>query len=293
MKDDKKLPVPALEKAARVLQYLSGRTEGSTLTDICRDTNLPKSSAFSLLLTLEELGYIQKTGNVYLLGVRLYTLGCRALEHVVSAKRYRPALVALRDKTRFTVHFCTYENGKLTVLDKLDGFGVVQFKAYKGQRKRLNTSAGGKALAAFLPDEELKNVLAAGFDRFTPTSIANAQDFLAHLEDIRRVGYSIDEGEGETGVRCLGAPVFMDGGRVFGGVSLTTISPLLPLVEIPHYAALLLQTAAEISRSLSYAGPYPLPQCDPTLPHPYVEQIEAMQPQENAEHGPFTPGSYD
>ena len=283
MEVNKKLPVPALEKAAKVLQYLSGQTDGCTLTDICRDTQIPKSSAFSLLLTLEELGYVQKTGSVYLLGIRLYTLGCRALDQVVSAKRYRPALAALREQTRFTVHFCMYENGRLTVLDKLDGYGVVQFKAYKGQRKRLNTSAGGKALAAFLPEDELKSVLAAGFDHFTPTSISNAPEFLSHLEDIRRVGYSIDEGEGETGVRCLGAPVFMEGGQVFGGVSLTTISPLLPLGEIPHYATLLLHTAAEISRLLSYSGPYPLPQCDPTLPHPYVKQIEALQARESAE----------
>lgn len=277
MTENKKLPVPALEKAAKVLQYLSGQKEGGNLTDICRDTRLPKSSVFSLLQTLEELGYVQKQGGSYLLGIRLYTLGCCALDHVISAKLYRPALLRLREQTRFTVHFCMYENAKLTVLDKLDGYGAIQFKAYKGQQKRLNTSAGGKALAAFLPESELKNVLDAGFDHFTATSISTPAEFLAHLQDIRRVGYSIDEGEGEVGVRCLGAPVFMAGGQVFGGVSLTTISPLLPLGDIPHYASLLLQAATEISRSLSYTGPYPLPGCNPGMPHPYIAQIEAMQ----------------
>lgn len=277
---DHKSAAPAVDKAAAILQHLSAQDGACTLTEICKGTGLPKSSAFTLLNTLEALDYVRRGDNGYTLGIRLYTLGIRALDHVISAKVYRPALQKLRDVSGFTVHFCLYDNAKLTVLDKLDGPGVVQFKAYKGQRKRVNTSAGGKALAAFLPEDELVNVLHAGFDHFTAMSIADPESFVTHLDGIRQTGYSIDEGEGEIGVRCLGAPVFSRGGQVFGGISLTTIVSQLPLRDIPRYVHLLLETAAEISRALSYTGPYPLLGCDPQRPHPYLLQIEAMYGEE-------------
>lgn len=276
MSEAKKANAPAMEKSAAILEYLYEQDHPCTLTDICKHTRLPKSSVHTLLTTMEALSYIRKENNNYTLGIRLYSLGCRAMEHAILTQVYLPALRRLRDTTGFTVHLCMYENGKLTVLDKLDGPGVVQFKAYKGQRKRLNTSAGGKALAAFLPEDELQKVIAGGFDQFTATSIADAGAFVRHLAGIRKVGYSIDEGEGEVGVRCLGAPLFLYGGKVFGGVSITTISSQLPLQQISHYASLLLAAAAEISRALSYTGAYPLPCSNPELPHPYIEEIRKM-----------------
>ncbi len=277
MQETGKYDVPALIKTDAILQYLSTRQGPCTLTEICNQTGLAKSTVFTLLGTLEELSYVHKKNNAYILGIRLYTMGSCALEQTISTKSYRATLEWLCGETGFTVHLCMYEHGRITVLDKLDGSGIVQFKAYKGQRKRLNTSAGGKALAAFLSEEELKNVIEAGFDHFTATSISDESSFLRHLSDIRQVGYSIDEGEGEVGVRCLGAPIFLHGGQVFGGVSLTTISSQLPLSEIGNYVGYLLKAAEEISRSLAYAGPYPLPTCDAGMQHPYIAQIEATQ----------------
>ncbi len=277
MQETSKYDVPALIKTDAILQYLSAQQDPCTLTEICNKTGLAKSTVFTLLGTLEELRYIRKEDNAYSLGIRLYTMGSRALEQAISPKSYRPTLERLCLETGFTVHLCMYDQGRITVLDKLDGSGIVQFKAYKGQSKRLNTSAGGKALAAFLPEKELKNVIDAGFDHFTTTSISNVDAFLRHLSDIRQVGYSIDEGEGEVGVRCLGAPVFLCGGQIFGGISLTTISSQLPLSEICNYIGYLLKAAEDVSRALAYAGPYPLPICDPTKPHPYIAQIETLQ----------------
>jgi DNA-binding IclR family transcriptional regulator len=69
-------------------------------------------------------------------------------------------LEKLRDETHFTVHLCTYDNGESICLEKIEGFGSVRFLSYVGERKPLNVSACGKAIAAFLPEHELQKLFA-------------------------------------------------------------------------------------------------------------------------------------
>ena len=46
-----------------------------------------------------------------------------------------------------------------------------------------------------------------GMPRYTPTTLTTPQEFLAALADVRRLGYGLDEGEQEVGVRCVAVAV--------------------------------------------------------------------------------------
>lgn len=247
--------VPAVEKSLLILEHVTNAQDGCSLREIYTDLGIAKTSAFSILNTLIYGGLIRKDlKGRYIPTLKLTAMGLKARETTNEVQFVRPLLEKLRDSTGFTVFYCIYDNGEQIVLHKLDGFSSIIFDSYIGQRKRMNTSANGKAMAAFLPRQELELVLSKGLDKLTSKSICDESAFLSHLEEIRRQGYSVDDGEGELGIRCIGAPVFMYGGRLYGAVSISTLNDNLPFSEIPAYAEQLLKTTSAISRDLGCEG---------------------------------------
>ncbi|TMV49073.1 IclR family transcriptional regulator [Paenibacillus mesophilus] len=254
-----KYSVPALEKSIAIMDYLALAGNGVSFTDLSKELGLPKTSVYTILNTLESYGFIRKSpGGSYHLGLKLYSLGMSAIRGIDTATTIVPYMEQLRDETNFTVHLGAYDKGEFVCLEKIEGPGMVRFQSYRGERKKMNTSAVGKAIAAYLPEQELQLVISKGLISRTPNSIATENAFREHLHHVRECGYAIDDEEGEMGVRCIGVPVFMSDGIVYGGISLTTLKGNLPVQSLPQYGNMLIEAGREISSRLGYKGPYPV-----------------------------------
>jgi len=69
-------------------------------------------------------------------------------------------------------------------------------------------TAVGKAILANYPDEEVIALLGrTGMQRHTDRTLVTPEAFLKELAEVRRLGYAVDEGEQEIGVRCVGVAV--------------------------------------------------------------------------------------
>ena len=70
------------------------------------------------------------------------------------------------------------------------------------------STAVGKAILANYPDEEVIALLGrTGMQRHTDRTLVTPEAFLKELAEVRRLGYAVDEGEQEIGVRCVGVAV--------------------------------------------------------------------------------------
>ena len=244
-----KLPVPAIGKAFAILDYLVQSAEPRSLKEIYTYLKIPKTSAFSMLNSLIACGVVRKleTG-AYIPGLRLYTLGIGARTAQERTRVFLPRLQALRDEVGYTVFMSIYENGEQVVWEKVDGFESVVFKAYLGERKRMNTSSAGKAIAAYLSENELNNALSRGMEQLTENTISSKDAFIAHLNEIKKRGYAVDDEESERGIFCLGVPMFAHDGRVFGAVSMSTIKSKMHFHDIDKYVSALKSAAQEMSQ---------------------------------------------
>lgn len=94
----------------------------------------------------------------------------------------------------------------------------------------------GKAMMAFLPEQEQKEYTSRPLEPYTETTITDSQTLLKELETIRQRGYAIDDMEHEYGVVCIGVPVFGNDGRVVAAVSVSAPSLRLKKHIIKIYA---------------------------------------------------------
>ena len=79
----------------------------------------------------------------------------------------------------------------------------------------------GKALLAFLPEEEQLQHIPTTFTKFTENTLTSQEALLEDLRQIRARGYSIDNMEHEYGVVCVAVPVFGHNGFPVAAISIS------------------------------------------------------------------------
>ncbi len=246
---------PAVEKAFAVLELISHHPGGLRMIDIVEQLELPKTSTFVLLRSLERMGYLAAdSDNHYRLTLRLFELGMRAMSQVDIISVARPHLERLVDETGLTAHLAALEGGDAVYLARVEAPGLVRFDTFVGKRAPAHLTAVGKAILAYLTSEELEALLPAlDLSAGTARAMHSKEDLRRRLTEVREAGYAIEDGEEVEGVRCVAAPIRGDGGRVVASVGVIQLQSQLGDERLPVVAAELMRTAESIAQVVTAA----------------------------------------
>ena len=236
---------------ARGLTLLEKVGEGvHTLDGLAQALGLPKSTAHRLARALVQTGYLRhQPRRGYTLGPKLIRLGFQAHAQQELPLLARPHLEWLRDRTGETVHLGILEGREVVYVDKLPGRRELQLASRVGSRFPAQSTALGKALLAYLPEEAWAQHFIPGLKR-TPRTIADPENFKEELRLTRSRGYALDLEENEVGVRCVAAPVWDGQGKVVAAVSLSTAAVYLDEERIQEVVPLVQEAARRVSREL-------------------------------------------
>lgn len=246
---------PAVEKAFAVLECISLADRGLRMVDVVKQLQMPKSSAFVMLSSLERLGYLLRdpTGR-YRLTLRMYELGTRALRAMSDSDVVdlaEPELERLRDLTGLTVHLARRDGASVVYLLKLEGRGLVRFDTYVGKRAALHLTGVGKALAANLTEDVLNSVATdLDFTQGTSKAAKSMEAFTCELEKVREQGYAVEEEEEVAGVVCVAAPICNRLGEVSVAVGVVGLAHHLVGDTQAEVAVAVTNTARAISELL-------------------------------------------
>jgi DNA-binding IclR family transcriptional regulator len=222
--------VDAAAKALELLSVFSFREPRLSLADLATRTGIPRATAFRLLSTLEQSGFLAKDHGAYQLGIKCFVLGNIVAGGLDLRETSHPHLVALRDTTRETTQIAILDHWQVVYLERVPSpypSGFMRTRA--GAILPAYCTGLGKTLLAHAPEAEVE-AWAAGqkFPALTPHTITSAKRLLKELRVIRERGYAIDDEEREKGVKCLAAPVRNHGGGVVAAVSVAGPIDRLP-----------------------------------------------------------------
>lgn len=243
---------PAADRTAqsveRPLAILTTLASGpKSISEVARELDIHRSTALRLLRALEARHFVRREADMrYRLGGMLFSLAYQALEDIDLRNVAAPHLAKLNEITRETVHLGIVEGNQLLYIDKIDGHAAVRLWSRVGKRSSPHCTGLGKAMAAFLPSDELEQ-LAYGltYEIHTPRTIAGPEQFLAEMARIREQGWAIDDAEHEPLVHCIAAPIRDAQGAAIGAISVA--SPVTPLDTLRTFLPDLLSAAAAIS----------------------------------------------
>jgi DNA-binding IclR family transcriptional regulator len=247
--------VPALDRALNALELLASSRHGYSLPELSVALKVPKSSAHSLLLTLERRGYLHRNlkTNRYLLGLQLFSLANMALAGSELREKAAPFLRALTGRTRLTAHLAVLDHHEPVLIDKAEPPGVYKLATWLGKRMELHCTGIGKAVLAYFTEDELEQVIRQrGLPRHNDNTIASPKRLRDELARIRRFGYALDDEEEEIGYRCVGAAIFDATGKVVGGVSVSGDIENVIADRLPSLAEQVKLCAGSVSAMLGY-----------------------------------------
>ena len=214
--------VPAVEQAARILLCLAqDSSDRKALTAICNDVGIHKSKAFSILNTLRHFGFVEKDpqNKAYALGPGLLFLSSKVLNNLDLRDAVAPYLQDLSHKTNSTALLCIVADQHTFVVAKDEGSQDIGVTIRVGHRFPLTWGAHGKAMAAFLPDSDREEVLAAGKLYFHGDPSTFDRDRLEQeMARCRRTGFAFDLGDMKAGIHAVASPVFGPGAKLVGSI---------------------------------------------------------------------------
>jgi DNA-binding IclR family transcriptional regulator len=203
--------VPAIAQAARVLLCLTEADSSYvSLTKVCEKVGIHRSRAFSVLHTLQKFGFVQRNtdGKGYSLGPGLLGLSRRYLDNLSAPKLAESLLEDLARKSGSTAALGLIAERNVFIAAKHEGGNPLGFTTRVGHRFPLTYGCHGKAIAAFLPKEELNELLKEKKLYFHGEPERFDKDKLRYeIKRCRERGYAEDLEEIVPGLSFVAAPV--------------------------------------------------------------------------------------
>jgi IclR family acetate operon transcriptional repressor len=218
--------IQSVDRALYLLETIAEAGGEATLTDLSNRTGLNISTCHHLLATLIKRGFAAKVQGrrLYALGPRILYLSHACLQ-VDLPRRAQPYLETINRVTGETVHLAGLQGDTVVTLAVREARHAVRVDTGKvGKLEAPHATSVGKAMMAWLPEDEIQRILANGMKRFTDNTITEFPAFIEALRVVRRNGYALDREEFLPGVICVGAAIRDQAGTVIGAISASTPS---------------------------------------------------------------------
>lgn len=254
--------VQSVERALVLLDTLAEQNSGLTLTELCELVDLHASTAYRLLATLLEHGYVRqdKRSKAYRLGFRLLRVGQAANEQLDLRDEVIGDLKALARDVQELANLVIPNGAQATYIAQAngrEGRSGVQMFTQLGANVPLCCTAVGKCILAYLPEDERKQILKEeNIKEYTPHTITSVLQMQDELEQVRCNGWAVDDEERELGVRCVASPVWDATDKVIAAVGISGPTGRITPDRLEGLGETVMKTAKAVSRRLGYRGDF-------------------------------------
>jgi DNA-binding IclR family transcriptional regulator len=199
--------VPALRRTEDVLQHLTASRSPVKASELLAATRLSKSTLYLLLESLERRRWIERSGDGYVVGVRLFELGSAYLRHDGLQDAFRTLASTFVEKHNEVVQMAVLDGAEVFYVAREDPKRPVRLVSDIGTRLPAHCSALGKVIMAHMDDAEVAALLPPTLIALTEHTITKLPQLLKALAQVRRTGVALDIEEVSAGLHCFAAYV--------------------------------------------------------------------------------------
>jgi len=247
-------PIQSVARAAQLLKTLAAVGHAATVPMLAGRCGLQRTTAWRLLITLEDAGLVEREP-----GTGRFQVGYGALAIAASllgeshgmVRLLRPVLEELAARTGESAALSIIRDETIFVVDQANPRAVLSAN-WIGKQFPLHTSSPGKLLLAALPADKLERMLGRPLARLTPRTITDPAALRRELAGVRASGVAVSDEEFEPG--CVGISAAVRGWDPVPVAILTITGPRsrIPRRRLRELGLELLDTAGDAARRLGY-----------------------------------------
>lgn len=255
MKKKSSETLKSVDKALQILEAFNISHPELSVSELEEILSLPKVSIYRFLRVLLKKGFIMQNSQTrkYRLGIKVFELGSIVLKDMELRKVAFPLIEELSKQSGETVHLGVLDGKEVVSIEGSESGHSLRISLPIGKRVYLHSTGIGKAILAFLQDEEIDEIIKEkGLPRFMKNTITDPEALKQEIQLIRERGYAVDNEENEPGIRCVAAPILDSSQHVIASISISGPSVRITDERIPELANMVVETSQKISRRLGY-----------------------------------------
>ena len=191
-----------------------------TLSEVAIRAGLPPATARRCLHTLEELGFVTRSGRAFVLRPKVLELGAAYLESMNIETLTKTHLEGLASRTGDSAALSVLDGTDIVYVARASARTLMRLEAHVGSRFPAHPTSMGRVLLAGLGAEALKRYFQqATLTALTRHTVTDRSKLAKLIDECRQAGYSVVEDELAYGVVAVAVPVLDDAGRVVAALN--------------------------------------------------------------------------
>ena len=242
--------IQSIDRAVRILHCFESKPELS-LSEICSEVKLHKSTVYGIVTTLKNNDLLQKDPDtgIYSLGLGLYKLASNV--NIDLRRISLPFLQELCNTTTETVNLVIPDGSNIIYVEKCESSLSMHVSTNIGTQLPMYCTAVGKAILAYMESDQASKILdQSQLLAKTENTVISKDLLMASFPEIRRRGYALDLEELEYGLVCIAAPVVNSIGQPIAAVSCSGPIRRINQETIPALGERVMRCAIHISEMI-------------------------------------------
>jgi IclR family pca regulon transcriptional regulator len=241
--------IDSVEKALRVLMTFSAEHPALTVSEAAELTNLTRTTARRVLLTLVRLGFVRADDRRFRLNPSVLRLGYGYLSSQPWWEHAQPRMRTLADRLDESCSMAALDGPDIVYVARVPSSRGTSITLTTGSRLPAYPTSMGRVLLAALPPAELDAYLReVELVALTERTVTDPARLRAELDAVRARGYALVDGEREIGVRSVAAPVRTRSGVVLAALNVSVNAARISVEDLTERCVpVLLETARAIS----------------------------------------------
>lgn len=248
--------VPALERGLRILCEFTREHRTLSAPELARRFDLPRSTVFRLLTTLENMGFLEKAegGRDYRLGLAVLRLGFEYLASLELTQLGTPLLQRLSEELHTSCNLVVRDGRSIVYVAKVSQATPFASSVTVGTRLPAHATVLGRILLEDLTLPQLRDLYPEDhLESFSPSTPRTVTELFDMVQADRQRGYVLGEGFFESNISSIAAPVRDHSGHIVAALGATIPSGHIEESRIDEMVARVRATADDISGLLNYA----------------------------------------
>lgn len=246
-------------RAMHVLYALSQHADGMSLGQLSEQLQLPKTSLFSLLRSLEMGGYVISKEGQHRLGAESLKLAAAMQGNQRFPSLVRTLYAQLPVELSETVIFSVLSEDRLSVVytDVVEAQVSFRYSPRPGSQRPLYSTSLGHLFMVYDPRFDFDAyVRSTRMEKIGPNTVTTRKALKEALERVAATGVSLSSGGIDAGVDGLSVALFDRSESIIAAIAV--IGPTARMQQQhDRNRKEALRCGEEISRILGYTGPYP------------------------------------
>ncbi|KGR82051.1 IclR family transcriptional regulator [Lysinibacillus odysseyi 34hs-1 = NBRC 100172] len=225
--------------------------------EIIKLSEIPKTSVYRMLQTLEEIGFIKKgADDNYRLDMLFLKFGHLVSNRLDVRKIAYPIMQGIHKDFKEAVILAIRDGKEAIYVEIINEKQKVRINTAIGHKSPLYVGACPRAIFSFLPEYEINVFLeSVELESYAEGTITDMEKLFKRIKQERQQGFSISHSELENHISAVAAPIYNHLGEVVAAMGIAGFEANYQGGNIDIFVGELLKATIEISRQLGYEQP--------------------------------------